>query len=132
MKLKRNTQISPGFLYLAPVLDVAFILSLLIVFSTSFLLQPGVAVVVPQSPFLLAPQKNPRVVSVTGPPKETIFYGNNEMSPGEFAAALKEEEKPGTLVVKADRAASYDLVLQVTNIGLEAGIPVVLATDPKR
>lgn len=132
MKLERRTKIHVGFLYLVPVLDVAFILTLLIIFSTAFLLQPGVAVVVPQSPFLLAPQKNPKVVSITGAPKETIFYANNEVTVAEFAEALQEGDKPGTLVVKADRSASYDLVLQVTNIGLEAGIPVVLATDQRR
>ena len=132
MKLHRNIRIDPGFLYLTPALDMAFILGLFVVLSTSFLLQPGVAVDVPRSPFLLAPQKNPRVLSITGAPKPTLYYENTEISIEEMAEKLDSEQRPGTLIIKAEKSAPYDLVLQVSAIALDLEIPVVLATDERK
>ena len=132
MKLVRNTRFEPGFLYLAPVFDVAFILVFIVILSTSFLLQPGIAVAVPQSPFLLAPQKKPKIVSITGAPHQAVFFDNMEVTLEGLQVRLHEEAPPGTLVIKADRTASYNLVVAVTNIALQANIPVVLATDERQ
>jgi biopolymer transport protein ExbD len=131
MKLRRHFQFQPGFLYLGPVLDLAFLITLFIVLSTSFLLQPGIAVQSPVSPFFLAPQRNPAVVSITGAPRAAIFYGNQEVSPAELQQQLAGDDAPGTIVVKADKHAPYDLIMQVTTMAIELDLPVVWATDPQ-
>lgn len=132
MKLRRGIRFQPGFLFLTPILDLGFVLGLFIILSTPFLLQPGVAVSVPASPFLLAPQKNPAVLSITGPPKPSIFFENHEVTKAELALRLTAEAAPGTLVIKADKSATYDLLMEVATIALEAGVPVVLATETPR
>lgn len=130
MKLKRHFQFQPGFLYLGPVLDIAFLVTLFVVLSTSFLLQPGIAVQTPASPFFLAPQRNPAVVSITGAPKAAIFFDNEEVTLEGLAERLARGREPGTIVLKADRHAPYDLLMRVTTLAVEMDIPVVWATDP--
>jgi biopolymer transport protein ExbD len=129
MKLRRHFKFQPGFLYLGPVLDTAFLVTLFVVLSTSFLLQPGIAVQTPVSPFFLAPQRNPSVVSITGAPGPAIFYESREVTPLDLRAHLESGNAPGTLVIKADRHAPYDLVMQVTAIAIDLDLPVVWATD---
>lgn len=133
MKLEPVFRVQPGWLYLAPVLDAGFLLGLFFLFQGVFLLQPGIAVDVPRSPFLLAPQADPRVLSITGPPVPGFFYDNRAVRLGELAERWGADpaSKPGTLIIKADTGAPYDLVLRAAVAAQEAGIPVVLATDDR-
>lgn len=130
MKLTRGFRFQPGFLYLAPVLDVAFLLGLFLVLSTSFLLQPGIAVQSPHSPFLLAPQRNPVVISVTGAPRLAVYFRNQEIELSRLAEELDDLALPATIVIKADRHAPVEWILEITNLALAREIPVVWATDP--
>ena len=59
-------------MFIAPSLNVVLLLVFYIVLSTSFLLQPGVMVSVPDSPFLLAPQRDPLIVSIVAVPPGTL------------------------------------------------------------
>ncbi len=129
MTLERRYRFNPGFLYLTPVLDVAFVLGLFSLLSTSFLLQPGIAVEVPKSPFVLAPQRNPVVVSIAGSPAEAIYF-ENQVITLEALGKLWDQGKPsGTIVIKADSSASHATVVAIANLALERGIPAVLATS---
>jgi biopolymer transport protein ExbD len=132
MKLERTMRCHPGFLFLAPVFDVAFLLVCFVALSTSFLLQPGVAVQVPRSPFLLAPQKSPAVLSITGPPRTAYFFGNREVSLEELRTQWEQQPLPGTLVIKADAFVPYEMVLEAAALALEFRVPVVLATEEPR
>lgn len=130
MKLTRSFRFQPGFLYLAPVLDVAFLLVLFLVLSTSFLLQPGIAVQSPHSPFLLAPQRNPVVISVTGAPHLAVYFQNQEVDLEELGGKLDNLALPATIVIKTDRHAPVEWILEITNQALRRELPVVWATDP--
>ena len=130
MKLARSAGLHPALLSIAPALNVILLLVFFIVLSTSFLLQPGVAVAVPDSPFLLAPQRDPRVVSVTAPPLSAVYFENGQVSLDALRAELSSQRaRITTVVIKADRQAPLDLVSQVINIALELGYPTVLATS---
>ncbi len=79
MKLRRSPPLNPALLFVAPALQVALILIFFLLMSTTFMLQPGIAVEVPKSPFLLKPQRSPAVVSVTAPPLPALFFDNPQM-----------------------------------------------------
>ena len=114
----------------APALALALILIFFLLLSTTFLLQPGVAVNVPRSPFLLSPQRNPRIVSVTAPPLSAIFFENEEVSLSRLREALqKMQGRSQTIIIKADGRALYENIIAVMNAALETGFPVVLATE---
>lgn len=129
MKLRRTPAPRPVLLFLAPALALVLILILFLLLSNTFLLQPGVAVKVPASPFVLSPQRNPRIISITSPPLSAIFYENEEVSVTALRQKLTDlRGRSQTIIIKADRHAMYDNISAVMNMALELGFPVVLAT----
>jgi biopolymer transport protein ExbD len=130
VKLVRSPGLHPALLFVAPALDVVLSLIFFIVLSTSFLLQPGVAVSVPDSPFLLAPQRDPQVVSVTAAPLTAVYFENEQVSFEVLRARLASGTgRKRTVVIKADRLAPFDLVARVMAVALELGYPTVIATN---
>ncbi len=130
MKLQRT--LNPGFalLLLLPVADVAAGLLLFLLLSGGFLLQPGVAVKVPDSPFLLAPQRDPSVVSITGAPVPAIYFDTRRMDSDELGSRLAAiHGNTRTLIIKADRRAPVELLVKVVNTAVAHGFSVVLATS---
>jgi biopolymer transport protein ExbD len=128
MRLPRCKGAGSPILLLAPALSVLLGLVFYLLLGGYFALQPGVAVKVPDSPFLLQPQHDPHVVSVTGAPLPQIYYDHNVVTPAELEAALRKARKAGSLIIKADRLAPYDLLVQIMTIGTRCGFTVVLAT----
>lgn len=133
MKLTRTSQISFGWLYVFPLLDVLFLLIFFLLLSSNFVLQPGISVTVPFSRFTLGPQPNQQIVSITGGPSAAIYLRDQKVTLAQLGPALDETKREGrSVVIKADRLASYDLVMAVTNAALERGITsVALATSPQ-
>jgi biopolymer transport protein ExbD len=131
MKLARTTHISFGWLYVFPLLDVVFLLILFFLLSSNFVLQPGISVTVPFSRFTLPPQPNQEIVSITGGPNPTIYLRDQKVTLDQLGPALDATKREGrSIVIKADRTVSYDLVMAVTNAALEHGISsVALATS---
>ena len=130
MKLERSQPPLPAFLFIAPALDVILALVFFIVLSTSFLLQPGVEVTVPNSTFLLAPQRDPLIVSILAPPLSSIYFENMEVDAARLREKLESRKSRNhTLIIKTDKHASFDQLALVMNISLELGYPTVIATS---
>lgn len=134
MKLSRTSTISFGWLYVFPLLDVVFLLIFFFLLSSSFVLQPGIAVTVPFSRFTLGPQPNQQIISITGGPNPAIYLRDQKVTLAQLGPALEVTRREGrSVVIKADRLVPYDLVMAVTNAALERGITsVALATTPQR
>jgi len=133
VKLVRTPGPHPALIFVAPALDVVLVLVFFVVLSTSFLLQPGIAVNVPESPFLLAPQRDPQVVSITGPPVSRTFFEDEQVTPAALRAKLSAQKGlKRTVVIKADRRAPIEDVTAVLTIALELGYPAVIATAEGR
>jgi biopolymer transport protein ExbD len=129
VKLQRSLAPNPVLIVFAPALGLALNLIFFLLLGTSFMLQPGVAIDVPRSPFLLSPQRNPRIISVTAPPLSTIFFENEEVDLARLRERLQKlQGRSQTIIIKADKRALYENVSAVMNVALETGFPVVLAT----
>jgi biopolymer transport protein ExbD len=133
VKLARTLNPGFGLLLLLPIADVAAGLLLFLLLSGGFLLQPGIAVKVPDSPFLLAPQRDPSVVSITGEPVPAIYFDNRRLETTELDTRLASiRGNNRTLIIKADRRAPVELLVQVVNVAVLRGFSVVLATSDPR
>ena len=134
MKLSRTKEYNFGWLVVFPLIDVVFLLIFFLLLSSNFVMQPGIAVSAPASPFLLGAQQNQQIISITGGPNPAIYLRDQKVSLDQLGPALDLTKKEGrTIVIKADRLASYDLVMAVTNAALERGITsVALATTPQQ
>jgi biopolymer transport protein ExbD len=134
MKLSRTTEYNFGWLVVFPMLDVVFLLIFFFLLSSNFVLQPGIVVSAPSSPFVLGPQQNQQIISITGGAVPAIYFREQKVTfqqLGPLLDAAKRENR--SLVIKADRLTPYELVVAVTNAALEHGISSVAlaATAPK-
>lgn len=130
MKLERSPGPHPALMFIAPALDVVLALVFFIVLSTSFLLQPGIAVSVPDSPFLLAPQRDPLVVSLVAAPASAVYFEDELVSLDELRSRLERRPtRNNTIIVKSDRLTAVEDLARVMNITLALGYPTVIATS---
>lgn len=134
MKLSRTKEYNFGWLVMFPLIDVAFLLIFFLLLSSSFILQPGIAVALPFSRFTLAPQVNEQIISITGGAAPAIYFHDQRITMEQLGPLLDAARREGRgIIIKADRSTSYDVVVQVTNLALEHGITsVALATTAPR
>lgn len=133
MKLTRTKEYHFGWLGSVSALGVVFLLIFFLLLSSNFLLRPGIAVSLPPSRFVLGPQVNPQIVSITGGAVPSIYFRDQKVALdqlGPLLDAAKSEGRP--IIIKADRKTPYETVVAVTNATLERGITSVsLASAPQ-
>lgn len=133
MKLTRSVHLNPFLIFVVPLVDLIFLVLLLFLVSSTFLLHPGISVNLPFSKFTLGPQKNPLIVSITAGPYPTIYYRDQQIQLGELARRLEQDRgAERSIVIQADRLAPQGSVVEVMNLCLENGYSVVLATSPNK
>jgi biopolymer transport protein ExbD len=129
MKLLRAQPPPPAILFVVAAIQLPLLIVLFFLIGSSFLLQPGISVSVPDSPFVLSPRTAPKVVAIPPPPSTAVFFDG---APTDLAGLRESLEglrgSTHTIVIRADRLAVYDRVVEAMNIALDAGFPVVLAT----
>jgi len=130
MKLGPSLRVRGAVPLVTGAVTVVLLLVFFLLLSTSFLLQPGVAVELPVSRFLLPAMQDPLVVTVTGGPGAAVYFEDRVLEPsqlGERLAARRTASRQ--LVVKADEEAPLALVAAVTELALEQGFSVALAAS---
>lgn len=132
MKLTRSVRLNPYLVFIIPLMDVTFLLLLLFVASSTFLLHPGINVTLPFSKFTLGPQKNPVIVSVTAGPFPSVYYRDQQVAIDELGKRLDTDPAPEkSIIIRSDRMAPQGTVVDVMNLCLARGYSVVLATAPR-
>ena len=134
MKLTRTTNYNFGWLLLIGLVDLAFLLAFFLLLSSNFILQQGVSVSMPFSRFTLGPQSNQQTISITGGAVAAIYFQDQRVTMAQLGPLLDAaKRKDQSIIIKADRSASYETVAEVTNAALEHGITsVALAATPPR
>ena len=133
MKLTRSVHLNPFLIFVVPLVDLIFLVLLLFLVSSTFLLHPGISVNLPFSKFTLGPQKNPLLVSITAGPYPMIYYRDQQIQLGELARRLEQDRgAERSIVIQADRLAPQGSVVEVMDLCLENGYSVMLATSPNK
>ncbi|HEX5175717.1 MAG TPA: biopolymer transporter ExbD, partial [Chthoniobacteraceae bacterium] len=131
MKLTRSYTLFPGLMIVVPLINVLFLVVVFFAMSSRFVLQPGLAVTLPLSPFSLTPPREPQIVSITSTPVPAIYHREQKVTVDELVARLRDmRTRDRSLIIKADRGTSYDLVIQIANQALQNGFSVMLAAQP--
>src|SRR5271167_494927 len=100
MKLSRTVTHNPGLFSLIPLVNVIFLLLIFFALSTTFVLQPGIAVTLPYSSYSLSPQRNPQIVSITAAPVPAIYFHDQKVTLEELARSLSDSRiKNKTLII---------------------------------
>ncbi len=126
MKLSRTKEYNFGWLVVFPLIDVVFLLIFFTLLSSNFILQPGIAISAPATPFLLGAQRKPQIISITGSAVPSIYFRDQKTSIAQLGPLLDEAKRENrSIIIKADRQTPYELVVAVTNVALEHGISSV-------
>ena len=134
VKLSRTTNYNFGWLLLIGLVDLAFLLVFFLLLSSNFILQQGISISMPFSRFSLGPQSNQQIISITGGAVSAIYFQDQRVTMEQLGPLLDAaKRKDQSIIIKADRSASYETVAEVTNAALEHGITsVALAATPPR
>ena len=134
MKLSRTTNYNFSWLLLIGLIDLAFLLAFFLLLSSNFILQQGISISMPFSRFSLGPQSNQQIISITGGAVPAIYFQDQRVTMEQLGPLLDAAKiKDQSIIIKADRSASYETVAEVTNAALEHGITsVALAATPPR
>ena len=134
MKLSRTTNYNFAWLLLIGLVDLAFLLAFFLLLSSNFILQQGISISMPFSRFSLGPQSNQQIISITGGAVSAIYFQDQRVTMEQLGPLLEAaKRKDQSIIIKADRSASYETVAEVTNAALEHGITsVALAATPPR
>ncbi|PYL12767.1 MAG: hypothetical protein DMF48_01540 [Verrucomicrobia bacterium] len=134
VKFSRTTNYNFGWLLLIGLVDLAFLLAFFLLLSSNFILQQGISISMPFSRFTLGPQSNHQIISITGGAVPAIYFQDQRLTIQQLGPLLDAaKRKNQSIIIKADRSASYETVAAVTNAALEHGITsVALAATPPR
>jgi biopolymer transport protein ExbD len=132
MKLTRALRFNPVLFGIVPIVNVLFLVVIFFALSSRFQLQPGIAVTLPFSSWMLEPQRSPEVLSITSGAAPVIYFQDRKWTLDEISKALsRPASKEQTLIIRADRNVPYEMIVRVSDSALRAGMSVVLATAPQ-
>ncbi|HNR94260.1 MAG TPA: biopolymer transporter ExbD [Kiritimatiellia bacterium] len=111
---------------LIPLLDLVLILFVFYMAHAPFVLQPGITMTLPSSPFRDGVQFGRLLVTVTR--DGVIFFNDDRVSLQELPARFRNAADDESLIIQADGFVSHHMLVQIYNMASDAGIrEVVLA-----
>lgn len=133
MKFPRNARIFRGRLDVAPFAAVFFLLTIFLLLA-SLLYTPGVSLQLPVTDSL--PGTDRPTVSVAIDANGRLYFDNQLIAEADLsrrlADSVRKAGEPLTLLVHADKAATYEQLIRLTMLAREAGISAAwLATLPR-
>ena len=133
MKFPRNVHLLRSPFDVAPFAAVFFLL-LIFLMLAMLLPTPGLSLNPPVADGLAGADKP--TVSIAIDAGGRLFFANQIVSENELKShlrnAAKESHEPLTLVIRADKAVTYEQLVRVTLLARDAGIHnIVLATLPR-
>ena len=136
MKLERRASGRSKFrgsLELTPLVDVVLQLIIFFMLTSTFIVQPGIRVELPESVTTRAQEKHELTISITADNK--VFVNELHVPWSELPTVLankaKELEKDQLLLIKCDRVVEYGRLIRVLDIAHGAGLTSYgLATQP--
>lgn len=112
---------------LAPLVDVVFLLLIFFMVSTTFQVQPGLEVNLPQSSTTTEVESEPWVITIQ--PDGALFLDDTEVSLTELKEQIMDTERG--VILKADRQVPHGAVVSVLDQVKNAGIKVInISTRP--
>jgi len=132
VKFKRHYKLTSGQLDMAPLIDCVLQLIIFFMLTSSFIMQPGLNIKLPEAKTTEQGVPQPVLVSVTQ--NNAVFFKDRQVTVPELEALLAAEGKKGrfVMVVKGDQAASHGLVVKVLDIARLAGAEkLIVATSPE-
>jgi biopolymer transport protein ExbD len=133
MKLESHLPKQTFWLYLGPVLNVLLVLLIFFLLGSSFVIQSGVSVTLPQSSSRLTGFDRAQVITVTASGDAPLYFNGRPVTLEELRAGLESKKKESRkAIIHADEMAPWIRCQQACNVALGLGYEVAYATQPVR
>ncbi len=132
IKFSRHFKPITGKLDMAPLVDVVLNLLVYFMLTSSFIMQPGMHIRLPEARTTEAPLPKPITVSITA--ENQIFLEDRQVTLNELEEMITDLGKRGSfeLLVQGDELSRHGLVVRVLDIARLAGADkLVVATTPE-
>ncbi len=131
MELEREKRLDIHF-EIAPLIDVVFLLLIFFMLTSSFIMEPGIKISLPEASTAQPYEEDIRVF-VTRDNK--IYLGDKRIELEDLKGRLIErlgEDRKRTVILKADEGIRYGLAVKVIDIIREAGAEnLVISTEER-
>lgn len=119
-------------MHLVPFLGVVMLLLTFFLLGSSMVLQSGVRVRPPTSTSLLEPMPRAQIITLSAGRQPQIFLNDRPVSLVGLKEALATPPRGADrqVLLRADELAAHGLVVRVSQLALDAGYEVVMATTP--
>lgn len=133
MKLRCSIDAAKTLPDITPLVDVVLLLLIFFLLTSSFVFQPGIKIDPPQAN-IPGGVNSRHIISISSQDPPLIFFNDqladmNSLS--EKLNRLARRQPNATVVIKADRTVPHGLVARVMNLSLNAGLPILIATQPE-
>lgn len=131
MKLESQLPKQSFWLYLGPVLNVLTLLLVFFLLGSTFVIQSGVNVRLPESASRLTGFDRARVITVAAANDQVFYFdGEPDNLEGLKKRLTKAKRDSHRVIIHADAMAPFWRVLQASNTALALGFEVAYATQP--
>ncbi len=132
MRFRKHYSTIKGDLNLTPLIDVVFLQLIFFMLTSSFIMQPGIKVDLPQAKTTETIREEEVYVGISR--EGLIFYGNKPVTLAELGKFLQESSSRNvnvTLIVQGDKKAEYGTAVAVMDTARKEGINrIAIATTP--
>ncbi len=133
MKFPRHYSIIKGELNLAPLIDVVFQQLIYFMLTSSFIMQPGIKINLPQAKTVETITEKEIIVSISQ--EGVIFYKDIPITLEQLEKFLQRDVSANphtTLIVKGDKKTEHGVVVKVMDTARKTGInKIAIATMPE-
>ncbi len=129
MKFKTRPSERPQ-INVTPLIDVILQLVIFFMLTSSFVVQPGLRIQLPEVGEKSSEEERGRSVLITK--DEAIYFEKGRVTLDELEQALARIQTKELLIVRADRDARHGLVVTVMDLAKQAGFTrLAIATSPR-
>jgi biopolymer transport protein ExbD len=133
MKFQRHYSITKGELNLTPLIDVVFLQLIYFMLTSSFIMQPGIKINLPEATAVETITEKEVIVSISE--EGIIYYRDIPVTLEQREKSLARDISPDvhiTLIVKGDKKAEHGVVVKVMDTARRVGInKIAVATMPE-
>ncbi|SDU29770.1 Biopolymer transport protein ExbD [Verrucomicrobium sp. GAS474] len=148
LRLPRRYAYARGPVDAAPLLNVILLLFIFFALGSAFVLQPGIKVDLPRSPFVMGapaqssiltllagPDKRDPATGLMGPGEALLFFNDEALTLADLPARLDavggaRGMESRTLLIRADHSVPNGLLVDVMNLAMARKWAVILAAQP--
>ncbi|MEM0895751.1 MAG: biopolymer transporter ExbD [Verrucomicrobiota bacterium] len=131
MKLESTLPGRSGYLHVGPILDVLLLLLIFFLLNSNVIFRSGISVDPPLSHSVLESMAAADIIAISAGENPRIIWNDEEVDLEGVRTRIERlgEGANAQVVIRGDKKAHLDLVVEIANAAQRAGVDVALSTS---